>query len=83
MSNASYYEGRLMTMSKLLSHISKQVAFSTPGPAESVESQAYYHIATLLTRGSDDGGYARDVIAVTGVQKLADAPAATCSFQGT
>lgn len=56
-------------MSKLITHISRQAAFSFPGPPESVESQAFYHIATLLMQGSADKGYARDVIAVTGVQQ--------------
>ena len=62
-----------MAMSKLLSLISSQVALSFAGPPESSESQAFYHIATLLTRGSHDNGHARDVIAVTGVQQQADA----------
>lgn len=71
--SASYYEGRIKTMSQLLNHVSKQVAPSSQEPPESPESQAYYHIATLLTRGCDDDEHARDVIAVTGVQRLVNA----------
>lgn len=75
--SASYYEERIKSMSRLLSNVTKQVTVPSAGPAESPESLAFYHIATLLTRGSNDGGYARDVIAVTGVQRLLDADAAS------
>lgn len=70
-------------MSKLLSHISSQVAYSFPGPADTLESQAFYHIATLLTRGSNDKGHDGDVIAVTGVQRLLDATSASNSDKPT
>ncbi|EDR08041.1 uncharacterized protein LACBIDRAFT_327278 [Laccaria bicolor S238N-H82] len=58
--SASYYEGHIKSTSELLNKVSKQVAFSSAGPPESAESQAYHHIATLLTQGSDDGGHAQN-----------------------
>jgi len=69
--SASYYEERIKSMSTLLSKVNKQVALPSAGRTEHPESQAYYHIATLLTRGSED------VIAVTGVQRQVDASAAS------
>jgi len=55
----------------------------TSGNAQSADTQGYHHIATLLTRGIEDGGPGRSVIAVTGAHTATELVTAVSSDPGT
>jgi hypothetical protein len=67
-------EARIKALTTLIRILRPQNGTPTPGSAESrsANAQAYHHVATLLTRGVEDGA-GRSVIAVTGANAASGA----------
>jgi hypothetical protein len=59
-------EARIKGLTSLIHCIRPQNGPATPGNAKSSNAKAYHHIATLLTRGVEDKGFGRNVVAATG-----------------
>jgi len=59
-------EARIKALTTLIYSLRPQNGPPTSGNAQSADTQGYHHVATLLTRGVEDGGPGRSVIAVTG-----------------
>jgi hypothetical protein len=63
-------EARTRALTTLIHYLQPQTDLPTPGNAQSATGRAYHHIATLLTRGVEDDGSGRSVIAVTGAHNI-------------
>jgi hypothetical protein len=59
-------ERRIKGLTTLIYYLNPQNGPPTSCNARSANARAYHHVATLLTRGLEDGGAGRSVIAVTG-----------------
>ena len=59
-------EARIKALTTVIYSLRPQNGPPTSGNAQSADTQGYHHVATLLTRGVEDGGPGRSVIAVTG-----------------
>jgi len=62
-------EARIKALTTLIYSLRPQNGPPTSGNAQSADARAYHHIATLLTRGVEDGGPGRSVIVVTGAHR--------------
>jgi hypothetical protein len=74
-------EARIKGLTTLIFRLQPQCGIATSGNAKSSDARAYHYVATLLTRGVEDGGAGRNVIAVTGAHTVTGAAVTAVSSE--